>query len=96
MFMTGLSALETCPLVQRAGLTGDHLRVVGNDHVDPAMLKQALEGNGTQVQAIQLGEASLDDVFIHLRRKSKRNKNYCFSFALHAGHHATPAAEWQR
>ena len=32
--LTGLSILKSSPLVQRAGLAGDHLRVVVNDGVD--------------------------------------------------------------
>jgi len=67
--LTGLSILEASPLVQRAGLAGDHLRVIVNDGLDQVGLKRLLEDGGAQVHAIQLGEASLEDVFIRLAKE---------------------------
>ncbi len=55
--------------MQRAGLAGDHLRVIVNDDVDQAGLRLALEEGGVKVQAIQAGEASLEDVFIRLAKE---------------------------
>ena len=68
--LTALSILESSPLVQRAGLAGDHLRVVVNDGIEEAGLKQILQGGGVQVQSIQVGEANLEDVFIHLAKEN--------------------------
>jgi ABC-2 type transport system ATP-binding protein len=67
--LSGLSILEASPLVQRAGLAGDHLRVIVNDDVDQTQLRLALEEGSVMVQAIQAGEASLEDVFIRLAKK---------------------------
>lgn len=67
--LSGLSILEASPLVQRAGLAGDHLRVIVNDSVDQDGLRLALEEGGVNVQAIQAGEASLEDVFIRLAKE---------------------------
>jgi ABC-2 type transport system ATP-binding protein len=67
--LTGLSILESSPIVLRAGLAGDHLRVVVNDGFNQEGLRQILEGGGAQVQTIQVGEASLEDVFIRLAKE---------------------------
>ena len=66
--MAGISALEASPLVQRAGLAGDHLRVIVPRDADPKALQSSLEQAGVTVQSIQTGEPNLEDVFIHLAK----------------------------
>lgn len=68
--MTGLSALEASPIVLRAGLAGDHLRVIIPREADAAGLRSTLEEAGVAVQSIQTGEPSLDDVFIQLAKQN--------------------------
>ncbi len=67
--LTGLSAMEASPLVLRAGLAGDHLRVIVKEGVEMASLRQSMEEAGLKMQAIRAGEASLEDVFIHLAKE---------------------------
>jgi ABC-type multidrug transport system ATPase subunit len=69
--LAGLSILESSPLVQRAGLAGDHLRVIVNNRIDQDGLKRTLVEGGVQVQAIHAGEASLEDVFIRLAKEKQ-------------------------
>jgi hypothetical protein len=45
-FLTGLSVLESSPLVQRARMAGDHLRVVVNNGINQDAVKRALEECG--------------------------------------------------
>jgi ABC-2 type transport system ATP-binding protein len=71
--LDGLAALEASPLVLRATLAGDNLRVLMKDMKEMkngAELKQILLTAGVEVQAIQEGEPSLEDVFIHLAKES--------------------------
>ena len=63
--LAGLKTLEPGALVVRAGLAGDHLRVIVRAGIDANGLRLQLEGAGVTVQAIEIGEASLEDVFIH-------------------------------
>jgi ABC-2 type transport system ATP-binding protein len=67
--LTGLSVLESSPQVQRAGLAGDHLRVVVKGDINQAGLRQMLEDSGVEVQGIQTGERDLEDVFIYLAKE---------------------------
>jgi len=67
--LTGLAALEAHPQVLRAGLAGDHLRVIVEKGLDEAALQLLLEAAGVTVQAIQAGEPGLEDVFIHLAKE---------------------------
>lgn len=67
--LTGLSAMEANPLALRAGLAGDHLRVIVKKGLDETELKGMLEEAGVEVQAIMAGEPSLEDVFIHLAKE---------------------------
>jgi ABC-2 type transport system ATP-binding protein len=69
--LTGLSVLESSPLVQRAGLAGDHLRVIVNNGIDQDGLMGTLQEGGVQVQAIHAREASLEDVFIRLAKEKE-------------------------
>ena len=67
--LAGLSAMEANPLALRAGLAGDHLRVIVKKGLDETELKGMLEEAGVEVQAIMAGEPSLEDVFIHLAKE---------------------------
>ena len=64
--IAALNALESSPLVQRAALAGDHLRVILKKQASGAGLRQALFDADLEVASIQPGEPSLEDVFIHL------------------------------
>ena len=67
--LTGLSAMEASPLVSRAALAGDHLRVIVKEGVEMASLIHSMEEAGLKMDAIRAGEASLEDVFIHLAKE---------------------------
>lgn len=64
----GLETLEHVAGVQRVGLAGDHLRVISLG-VQPEALQGALSRAGVSVQAIERGEASLEDVFLALAKE---------------------------
>ncbi len=70
--LSGLAALEAHPAVQRAGLAGDHLRVILQPQASSAgaerLLQEALEQAGVSVQSILAGEPGLEDVFVHLAK----------------------------
>lgn len=66
--LDGLHALEQTPGVFRAGLSGDHLRVIAEPSLGEATFKTALEQAGVSVASIQSGEPTLEDVFINLAR----------------------------
>jgi ABC-2 type transport system ATP-binding protein len=66
--LDGLAAMETSPLVLRAGLAGDHLRVIIKEGADLAQLNRTMADAGVEMRAIQAGEASLEDVFIQLAK----------------------------
>ena len=66
--MTGLSALEASPIVMRASLTGDHLRVMIPKDADAADLKSTLEQANVQANSVLVGEPNLEDVFIQLAK----------------------------
>ena len=66
--LDGLRALEQTPGVIRAGLSGDHLRVIAEPGLDEKQLKLALEQSNVRVDSIQAGEPTLEDVFINLVR----------------------------
>ncbi|MGC8856339.1 MAG: ATP-binding cassette domain-containing protein [Anaerolineae bacterium] len=63
----GLEALEGVPGVQHVGLAGDHLRVISLG-VQPEALREVLSRAGVSVQAMERGEASLEDVFLALAK----------------------------
>ena len=67
--LTGLSAMEASPLVSRAALAGDHLRVIVKEGVEMASLIHSMKEAGLKMDAIRAGEASLEDVFIHLAKE---------------------------
>jgi ABC-2 type transport system ATP-binding protein len=66
--LAGLKALEASPLVLRAGLAGDHLRVIAQKDVGAQALGQMLADAGAQAEAIQPGEPGLEDVFVQLSK----------------------------
>ncbi len=63
----GLESLVKVKGVQRVGLTGDHLRTISQD-VQPRAMKAALEKAGVEVQKIERGEPTLEDVFLSLAK----------------------------
>jgi ABC-2 type transport system ATP-binding protein len=63
----GLELLSKVEGVQRVGLTGDHLRTISLN-VQPEALKEALTRLGVNVQRIERGEATLEDVFLSLAK----------------------------
>jgi ABC-2 type transport system ATP-binding protein len=71
--LTGLSALEASPIVLRAGLAGDQLRAIVEKEADEQKLRRMLEEASVTVHAIQVGEPSLEDVFIHLAKEKPLN-----------------------
>jgi ABC-2 type transport system ATP-binding protein len=75
--LPGLEAWSQAPGVQRAGLAGDHLRVI----IEPAAhqlirrsahleesLKHRVQAAGVKVNAVLKGEPTLEDVFLFLAR----------------------------
>jgi ABC-2 type transport system ATP-binding protein len=67
--LSGLSAMETNTAVLRAGLAGDHLRVIVKKGMVESDLRAMLQEAGVETQSIQVGEPSLEDVFIHLAKE---------------------------
>jgi ABC-2 type transport system ATP-binding protein len=64
--LEALQALEDCPCVLRAGLTGDHLRAITPLDVDASDLRARLNEAGIQGAGIETVEPSLEDVFLAL------------------------------
>ena len=64
---TGLESLAGAAGVQRVGLAGDHLRTISLG-VESEALKEALTRAGVEVQNIERGEATLEDVFLSLAK----------------------------
>lgn len=69
--LAGLSALESAPSVLRAGLAGDHLRVIAKERLDEAEVCQILKDTGAEAQTIKKGEPSLEDVFVLLAEERR-------------------------
>ena len=63
----GLEILSALQGVDRVGLAGDHLRVISLQ-VQPEAMKKVLKEAGVEVQKIERGEPTLEDVFISLAR----------------------------
>ena len=70
--LTGMSLLESNPMVLRAGLAGDHLRAIVKTGVEQSGLREMLTTGGVDVQAIQAGEPNLEDVFIFLAKEREQ------------------------
>ena len=63
----GLEILHDVPGVERVGLAGDHLRVISSNVKEEALLS-LLKKKKIQVERIEKGEATLEDVFLTLAR----------------------------
>ena len=63
----GLESLVKVKGVQRVGLTGDHLRTISLN-VQPRAMRAALKQAGVEVQKIERGEPTLEDVFLSLAK----------------------------
>jgi ABC-2 type transport system ATP-binding protein len=64
--LEALTALEACPCVLRAGLSGDHLRAITPAEVTAADLQAHLAQAGVDEVVVEPVEASLEDVFLAL------------------------------
>jgi len=63
----GLEILSAMEGVERVGLAGDHLRVISSN-VQKDALQGLLNGDGLDVEKIERGEPTLEDVFLSLAR----------------------------
>jgi ABC-2 type transport system ATP-binding protein len=63
----GVDILSAMPGVDRVGLTGDHLRVISSQVKKEAM-QRLLKDEGLSVEKIEIGEPTLEDVFLSLAR----------------------------
>jgi ABC-2 type transport system ATP-binding protein len=66
--LDGLHALADLPGVHRAGLSGDHLRVIAESSLGEDEFRRTLDQAGVQLSSIQMGEPTLEDVFLNLAR----------------------------
>jgi ABC-2 type transport system ATP-binding protein len=66
--LAGLDALSAAQGVVRAGLAGDHLRVIVEKGWGEKEVKRTLEASNVRVASIQKGEPSLEDVFLALAK----------------------------
>jgi drug efflux transport system ATP-binding protein len=64
--LPALTALENCPCVLRAGLTGDHLRAITHFDIGAEALNQALINASIQIEHLEVVEPTLEDVFLAL------------------------------
>ncbi len=64
----GLTVLSTMGGVTRVGLAGDHVRAITEHGLPSSRLRDGLLAGGMRVNAIQRGEATLEDVFLALAR----------------------------
>ena len=64
--LPALTALENCPAVMRAGLTGDHLRAITSPGIKAEVLRDCLVEAGIRVVSLEHIEPTLEDVFLAL------------------------------
>jgi ABC-2 type transport system ATP-binding protein len=64
----GLAALESLEGVLRVGLAGDHLRTITAHGMQKPALQAALRRAAVHVTGLQLGQPTLEDVFLALAR----------------------------
>lgn len=64
--LPALIALERCPCVLRAGLSGDHLRAITPPSSDESLMQISLQEAGIQLIRIERVEPTLEDVFLAL------------------------------
>ncbi|MCB0103250.1 MAG: ABC transporter ATP-binding protein [Anaerolineales bacterium] len=63
----GLDVLQELEGVDRVGLAGDHLRVISSQ-IQQETMQKLLSKNNIQVERIERGEPTLEDVFLALAR----------------------------
>jgi ABC-2 type transport system ATP-binding protein len=68
--LKALAILEANPGVLRASLSGDQLRLVVQKGLGLQDLASLLQKSGIDVQAIQVGEPVLEDVFVNLAKEA--------------------------
>jgi ABC-2 type transport system ATP-binding protein len=66
--LPGLEALSAAQGVARAGLAGDHLRVIIDPGLGEKEIRTALEASQVKIVSIQRGEPTLEDVFLSLAK----------------------------
>jgi ABC-2 type transport system ATP-binding protein len=66
--LDGLTVLAAAEGVVRAGLAGDHLRVIVERNLAPEKLRKTLETSGVQTLSMLKGEPTLEDVFLSLAK----------------------------
>lgn len=71
--LSALAALETCPIVLRSGLAGDHLRAITPSDVDSDTLLVYLGEEGIENLTVESVEPTLEDVFLSLAVRSAEN-----------------------
>jgi len=64
----GLNACDNCAGVIRVGLAGDHLRMITERGTTEAGLLLGLQSSGLKVSKLELGEPTLEDVFLSLAK----------------------------
>lgn len=64
--LEGLEALETLPMVARAGLASNHLRAITGKAASAESLGGALRDRGLREVRVERAEATLEDVFLAL------------------------------
>jgi ABC-2 type transport system ATP-binding protein len=64
--LPALTALEKCPGILRAGLSGDHLRAITPGNVHSYMIRRCLAEAGIRVERLETVEPTLEDVFLAL------------------------------
>jgi ABC-2 type transport system ATP-binding protein len=63
----GLEILSNVKEIDRVGLAGDHLRVISS-RIQKEAMQSLLSGEGLDVEKIERGEPTLEDVFLSLAR----------------------------
>jgi drug efflux transport system ATP-binding protein len=67
--LPALAALEKCPAVLRAGLVADHLRAITPPGTSAGVLAECLISSGILIEALEMVEPTLEDVFLALADK---------------------------
>jgi ABC-2 type transport system ATP-binding protein len=74
LLLLALAALEGCPCVLRAGLTGDHLRAITPPKADVQAIQSALRQAGVKSVHMEQVEPTLEDVFLALASSKVESK----------------------
>jgi len=64
--LSALAILEHLPGVMYAGLASDHLRVIAKPEVNTEQIRQGLIDANIQIESLQVGAVSMEDVFMAL------------------------------